>query len=99
MNIHGLPSPPPGLAQPSVDLRQATDRSGSFLSLLGEQLDQINQQHHLADRQIQQLALGQTDAVHDVVLSVAKADLMFRMVLEIRNRLIESYQEVMRMQV
>ncbi|MCA9057292.1 MAG: flagellar hook-basal body complex protein FliE, partial [Planctomycetaceae bacterium] len=37
--------------------------------------------------------------IHDVVLTTAKANLAFQLVMEIRNRLITSYQEVMRMQM
>jgi flagellar hook-basal body complex protein FliE len=52
----------------------------------------------LADA-IRELATGQTDNLHEVLLTVAKADLSFRTILEVRNRLTEAYQEVMRMQV
>ncbi len=62
-------------------------------------LSEANGQQIASDKAIEQLASGQTDSIHDVVLSVAKADLSFRLVLEIRNRLVEAYQEVMRMQV
>ncbi len=48
---------------------------------------------------MEQLATGKSDDIQNVVVSMAKADLTFRLVLEIRNRLIESYQEIMRMQV
>jgi flagellar hook-basal body complex protein FliE len=89
-----LPSSP---AVPAA--RPGEPRDGSFLSLLGDQLQNVNEQHAQANHHIRELALGKSDGVQDVVLSVAKADLMFRMVLEIRNRLIDSYQEVMRMQI
>ena len=44
-------------------------------------------------------ALGRTDALHEVMLQVAQADLSFRFILEIRNRLTEAYQEIMKMQI
>jgi flagellar hook-basal body complex protein FliE len=62
-------------------------------------LNDVNNQHAAANDALRQLVTGEADNVHDVVLSMAKADLAFRMVLEIRNRLTESYQEIMRMQV
>ncbi len=90
----GLPASVPVGKPPS-----AAPTTNTFADLLGDQLQKINAQHIEADQAVQQFATGQTDNIHDVVLSVTKADLAFRMVLEIRNRLIESYQEVMRMQV
>lgn len=108
MNLQGIDSllaASRPVARPTIEppnlpaAKDAGSTSHSFLDMLGEQLENVNQQQHDANQQVQQLALGNSEGIHDVVLSVAKADLMFRMVLEIRNRLVESYQEVMRMQV
>ncbi|MCA9187137.1 MAG: flagellar hook-basal body complex protein FliE [Pirellulaceae bacterium] len=86
---------------PSTGSRLATTggQDNSFLELIKEKLQNVNTQQLEADKAIQDYASGETDDVHNVVVSVAKADLAFRMVLEIRNRLIESYQEIMRMQI
>jgi len=77
---------------------QPTGADG-FGDVVKGMLNDVNQQHVQADASIEQLITGETDNVDDVVMSVVQADLAFRMVLEIRNRLISSYQEVMRMQV
>lgn len=71
----------------------------NFGQLLADQLQQVNRIHQEADQAIEQLATGKSDDIQNVVVSLAKADLTFRLVLEIRNRLIDSYQELMRMQV
>jgi flagellar hook-basal body complex protein FliE len=52
-----------------------------------------------ASQAIQSLVQGRTDNLHAVTLAVAQADLQFRLILELRNRLTEVYQEVMRMQI
>jgi flagellar hook-basal body complex protein FliE len=52
-----------------------------------------------ADHAIQALAAGKAEGMHTVTLAVAQADLQFRLILELRNRLTEAHQEVMRMQV
>ena len=62
-------------------------------------LGEINNQQLQAGQHVTQLATGETDSINDVVLSVTKADLSFRLLMEIRNRLISSYQEIQRMQV
>ena len=43
--------------------------------------------------------VNRAQGVHRVLLDVAKADLAFRLALEVRNRLTEAYQEIMRMQM
>lgn len=48
---------------------------------------------------VQALATGKAESLHAVSLAVAEADLNFRLILELRNRLTEAYQEVMRMQI
>ena len=77
----------------------SSPKSTDFVKVVSQQLAEVNQTQHTADQAIADLATGETDNVHDVVLSMAKADLTFRLVLEIRNRLVEAYQEIMRMQV
>ncbi|MGI9516983.1 MAG: flagellar hook-basal body complex protein FliE [Pirellulaceae bacterium] len=68
-------------------------------NVFAEMVNNANQQQLAADTAIEELAAGNTDSLHQVVLTAAKADLSFRMVLEMRNKLVESYQEIMRMQV
>lgn len=70
-----------------------------FSQIISKLVNQANEQQLLSEDVVKDFATGKTDNVHDLVLSVAKADLSFRLVLEIRNRLIESYQEIMRMQM
>ncbi|MEZ6064730.1 MAG: flagellar hook-basal body complex protein FliE [Planctomycetaceae bacterium] len=48
--------------------------------------------------EVERLVTGETDNIHDLVVSVARADIAFRF-LEVRDQLISSYQEVMRMQI
>jgi flagellar hook-basal body complex protein FliE len=70
-----------------------------FGQVIDQLLGDANGQQVQADQAVRELALGQSDNVHDVLLAVAKADLSFRMILEVRNRLTEAYQEIMRMQI
>jgi flagellar hook-basal body complex protein FliE len=67
--------------------------------LFARLLDNANSDQRASELATQQLATGQTDSIQNVVVSAARADLSFRLVLEIRNKLIEAYQEIMRMQV
>lgn len=52
-----------------------------------------------ADAAVRDLATGNSQDLHTVSLAVAQADLSFRLILELRNRLADAFQEVTRMQV
>jgi flagellar hook-basal body complex protein FliE len=97
-----LPVGPAGLipADAAAALPQ-TQPAGkaSFVDVVEKILADANVQQLQSDQAIRELAAGQTDNLHEVLLTVAKADLSFRTILEVRNRLTEAYQEVMRMQV
>ncbi len=101
MSVQGLYGPN-GLPQtPAVSPRD-TKGAGSevpFADMVKSLVQQTNQQQQAAEAGVEQLITGETDSIHDVVLATSRADLAFRLMMEIRNRLIASYQEVMRMQI
>ncbi|MCS7166759.1 MAG: flagellar hook-basal body complex protein FliE [Gemmatales bacterium] len=70
-----------------------------FSRAVHELLQQVQVSAAQANQAVHQLALGQAESLHDVLLSVAQADLTFRLLLEIRNRLTEAYQEIARMPI
>jgi len=80
-------------------VRPTTGGSAPFANLVDRFLSGAAQSHGQATTAVQDLALGRTDNLHGVLLQVAQADLSFRLVLEIRNRLMEAYQEIQKMQV
>lgn len=61
-------------------------------------LEQANIDQKNSDKAIKDLVERKTDSVQQVVMTVAKAEMSFQMFMEIRNKLIESYNELMRMQ-
>ena len=73
--------------------------STSFTALLGKALEPVRAT--AAEAQVQSVGLltGQTDQIHSVVLAAEKADLALRLTLQIRNKVLDAYQEIMRMQV
>lgn len=96
------PVGPSGWSSAAEAIRQTAQApSGElpFANVIKNLLGQANMHQMQADQAVQELATGQTDNLHHVMLSVAKADLSFRMVLEVRNRLADALQEIMRMQI
>ncbi len=82
-------------------LSGANSGSGSvpFADLMKSMVDQTDQQHATVQHDLKDMVSGEATSIHDIVLNASRADLAFRLVMEIRNRLISSYQEIMRMQV
>jgi len=64
-----------------------------------EALDQLTEMQAESDRAIEKLIAGEQVDLHQVMLSVEKTDLAFRVALQLRNKLVQAYQEIMRMQV
>ncbi|MBY0232935.1 MAG: flagellar hook-basal body complex protein FliE [Gemmataceae bacterium] len=98
MSTTPLPSIGPLGSVPPSALGAAPAADG-FSRVLDAVLGNASRSDAAATQAIQDLATGEADDLHTVALAVAQADLSFRLALEIRNRLIEAYQEVARMQV
>ena len=71
----------------------------SFSSLLSQALQDVNQVHLQADAGAQKLVAGEEVDVHSVMIGMEKANVAFGLTLQVRNKLVEAYQEIMRMQV
>jgi flagellar hook-basal body complex protein FliE len=82
-------------------VRDSKETSGEipFADMVKGLIKDTDQQQIKAQDGVRQLVTGEAESIHDVVLTTSRADLAFRLMMEIRNRLIASYQEVMRMQV
>jgi flagellar hook-basal body complex protein FliE len=72
---------------------------GEFLNLLKEGLSEVNKGMRESEKASMDLATGKSSNIHETMLSVSKAELGFNMLVQLRNKTIEAYQDVMRMQV
>lgn len=70
-----------------------------FAGTFGHLLQEVNQHQQNVANGVSDLAAGNGESLQQIAIDVAKAELSFRFVMELRDRLISSYQEVMRMQV
>ncbi len=83
-----------------VDKTAATaSGAANFGQMLNEAFINLNQQENAANQAITGLAAGEDIELHQVMLKMQEADLSFQLALQVRNKLVEAYQEVMRMQV
>jgi len=71
----------------------------SFMDYVSNIYTDMNEKVNEADNKLKEYAVGETTNIHDVLLSIEKAKGSFELGLQVRNRLLEGYQEIMRMQV
>ena len=70
----------------------------SFADTLKSFYSQVNDQISDADQKAEEFAVGKRHGLHEIMIATEKADISFRLLLQIRNKLLEGYQEIMRMQ-
>lgn len=71
----------------------------SFKDLLLENIQQVNKLQQDADRAIEDLYAGRRDDMDGVLIAKQKADLAFQMLLQVRNKMIDAYEEIKQMRV
>ena len=70
-----------------------------FGSALDQAIDKVDQAQKAADGQIDAFVAGEQENLHEVMISMNQAELYLQMMTEVRNRMLDTYQELMRMQV
>ena len=74
-------------------------RDASFATTLKSLIHDVDSQLKRADEMMKEFAVGKKTDLHNVMIETQKADLSLRLLLRIRNKLVEAYQEIMRMQI
>lgn len=82
-----------------ASIGQATGADKSFKNFLLESLGEVNQLQQQADQAVETLATGGETTPAEVLTAVQKADLAFRTLMQIRNKLVSAYDEVRQMRV
>ncbi|MDP8224557.1 MAG: flagellar hook-basal body complex protein FliE [Candidatus Lernaella stagnicola] len=89
-----------GLAQPQKKSPLSKPGEGpSFNDVLKKAIAEVNGLEKEADRQIVELAAGKAGNIHEAMIALQKADISFKTLMEIRDKLIQAYQEIMRLSV
>jgi flagellar hook-basal body complex protein FliE len=95
--IDRLPGKVGDVAQPSALPAAMPADSSSFSSLLGKMVSEVNAQQQSSAQSVNALQSGANVPLHQAVISMEEASVSFQLMVEVRNRLLESYQEIMRM--
>lgn len=77
----------------------ARPKDGDFQSVLLSYVGQVQKAQDSAQNSVDSFLSGGTDELHSVALAAQRAELEFEMFLQVRNKVVSAYQEVMKMQV
>lgn len=83
--------------QVARDGAKAVDKS--FGDVLNNAINSVDQTEKESINMMQKLATGEVDNIHEVFLATQKAELTLNMALEVKNKVVEAYKEIMRLQL
>ena len=86
--------------QPEVAPTQpGAAHAGSFSNFLGQMVQDVNTRQVAAGDAVNGLLSGQNVSLHQAMIAMEEASVTFQLMVEVRNKLLDSYQELMRMQI
>lgn len=88
-----------GGISPNAALAMQQPPQSDFSTWFSNEITRANEALGTADSQLKQLAAGDPIPVHEVMLSLEEAQLTFQLVTQVRNRLLEAYQDILKMQI
>ncbi|MCA1053507.1 flagellar hook-basal body complex protein FliE [Rossellomorea aquimaris] len=99
MAIHSISSVNPSVLSPSLEKKEISpsDGTGSFAELLKKSIDEVNRSQVQSDQMTEKLVRGEDVDLHQVMIASQKASITLQTTIEVRNKVVEAYQEIMRM--
>lgn len=88
-----------GLSDISTPQPQEVQAGRSFSDFLGQMVTDVNAKQGLASSAVEGVLSGQNVPLHQAMIAMEEASVSFQLMVEVRNKLLESYQELMRMQI
>lgn len=85
--------------QSKVKKDESKSAGADFGEVLNKALEDVNEAQKISSEEIQKVVSGELQDVHSAMVAMQKANLSFQMMMQVRNKLVDAYQEIMRMQV
>ena len=85
--------------QMSESLDETSQKGPAFIQMLGSQVNELNGSLEQADQAARALAAGEDIPVHDVMIAMEHARLKLQLAVEVRNRIVDAYQNLTNMQL
>lgn len=80
-----------------INGKQTTqEQEGSFGEVLSGAIGETSRLRNVADRAVSELASGKTADIHQTMIAIEKASISFKLMMGVRNKVVEAYKEIMR---
>ena len=89
--LSGMPNQKTPLEKPK--------EGSSFTDMIEEAVNKVNKLQFDANRSVAEISTGSGGSIHQTMIALEKATLSFQLMMQVRNKVVEAYREVMRMQV
>ena len=93
----------PNLQLPEIDALRRPGKTGKndsdFGTMLKDAISTVNELQKQSNQEIEKLMTGESQDIHNTVIAMQKADLSFQMMMEVRNKIVQAYQEIIHLQV
>jgi flagellar hook-basal body complex protein FliE len=99
MSVSAIAAYLPSASAQALEARGALAAPVDFSAWLSSEIEKVNGQVLAADQQIRDLALGRTQNLHQVMIAIEEAKLSLQLMVQVRNRALEAYQDILRMQI
>lgn len=108
LNGNGVSSPTAPNARATNAMREEglspTDATpgnsgASFGQILESSIDKVNEYQAQADRASKELISGRSKNIHETMLTLERADTSLKLMMQVRNKVLEAYKEIMKMQI
>jgi flagellar hook-basal body complex protein FliE len=88
------------LLNPAIREKQSVgEPNGSFAGIINQAINEVKQAQVEADHAIQELATGNEKDIHQTMIALEKAEVSFQLMMQVRNKIVSAYEEIMRMQI
>ncbi len=99
-NIRGIG----GLSVPGIDQASPSGGAGSapasgFADTLKHVIAEVNDAQNQANLAVSQMLTGENQNIHQTMIAMQKAEISFQLMMEVRNKIVNAYEEIQRMQV
>jgi flagellar hook-basal body complex protein FliE len=94
LNISSLPS----ITLPDAEsISPSSTGGGSFRDVLSSAINEVEGAHNAANQSVEKFLSGEGEDLHSTILASQRADLEFQMFMQVRNKVVSAYQEIMKM--
>lgn len=81
-----------------LEIRKPAENKSEFWNTLKDSISQVEQIQTQAENQVSGVVGGKGEDLHTAMIAVEKADLSFQLMMQVRNKIVQAYQEISRMQ-